>query len=62
MNPADRLAAQIGFLVEVDQLKEVLRQTITTQGRRAENSASSIKRSALYAGMIIETNMGLTSG
>ena len=39
MNHATRLAAQIEFLVEVDKLKEVQRQTITTKGRRAENSA-----------------------
>ena len=39
MNHAARLAAQIEFLVEVDKLKEVQRQTITTKGRRAENSA-----------------------
>lgn len=37
--PTDRLARQIEFLVEVDKLKEVLRRTITTTGRRPENSA-----------------------
>jgi putative hydrolase of HD superfamily len=36
---ADRLRQQIAFLVEVDKLKEVFRQTIVTQSRRAENSA-----------------------
>ncbi|MBI2515922.1 MAG: HD domain-containing protein [Opitutae bacterium] len=36
---ADRLARQIEFLVEVDKLKEVLRRTVVTQSRRAENSA-----------------------
>lgn len=37
--PADRLARQIEFLVEVDKLKEVLRRTVVTQSRRSENSA-----------------------
>ena len=54
MNPADRLAAQIGFLVEVDQLKEVLRQTITTQGRRAENSAEHSWHFALMVVILAE--------
>lgn len=36
---ADRLAAQIRFIIEVDKLKEVFRQTLVTQSRRAENSA-----------------------
>ncbi len=37
--PVDRLSRQIEFLVEVDKLKEVLRRTVVTQSRRAENSA-----------------------
>lgn len=36
---ADRLAAQIRFIIEVDKLKEIYRQTLVTQSRRAENSA-----------------------
>ena len=36
---ADRLAAQIRFIIEVDKLKEVYRQTLVTQSRRSENSA-----------------------
>jgi len=36
---AGRLARQIEFLVEADKLKEVLRLTVTTGSRRAENSA-----------------------
>jgi putative hydrolase of HD superfamily len=36
---ADRLAQQIAFLVEVDKLKEVFRQTRLTQSRRHENDA-----------------------
>ncbi|MFM1852054.1 MAG: hypothetical protein RIS54_1738 [Verrucomicrobiota bacterium] len=39
MDPAERLAAQMRFLIEVDKLKEVFRQTLVTQSRRSENSA-----------------------
>jgi putative hydrolase of HD superfamily len=34
-----RLEKQIGFILEVDKLKEVFRQTVCTQSRRAENDA-----------------------
>lgn len=34
-----RLAQQIRFIAEVDKLKEIFRQTINTQSRRAENDA-----------------------
>lgn len=36
---AERLRRQIAFIAEVDKLKEIFRQTIVTQSRRAENSA-----------------------
>ncbi len=36
---AERLRRQVAFIVEVDKLKEIFRQTILTQSRRAENSA-----------------------
>lgn len=36
---ASRLARQIEFIVEVDKLKEIFRQTINTQSRRPENDA-----------------------
>ena len=36
---ADRLHRQIEFIVEVDKLKEIFRQTVLTQSRRAENDA-----------------------
>src|SRR3954466_581031 len=36
---AARLARQIAFIAEVDKLKEIFRQTINTQSRRAENDA-----------------------
>lgn len=38
-SPAARLAPQIEFIVEVDQLKEIFRQTCNTRSRRAENDA-----------------------
>lgn len=34
-----RLARQIEFIVEVDRLKEIFRQTVNTHSRRAENDA-----------------------
>ena len=39
LSPAERLRRQIAFIVEVDKLKEIFRQTILTQSRRPENSA-----------------------
>lgn len=36
---AARLAQQIEFIAECDRLKEVFRQTVNTQSRRAENDA-----------------------
>jgi putative hydrolases of HD superfamily len=38
-SPAARLAQQIEFIAECDKLKEVFRQTLNTQSRRAENDA-----------------------
>jgi len=35
----ERLTAQVSFLLEVDKLKEVFRQTVCTQSRRPENDA-----------------------
>lgn len=34
-----RLARQVEFIVEMDRLKEIFRQTVLTQSRRAENDA-----------------------
>ena len=34
-----RIAQQVQFIAEVDKLKEIFRQTINTQSRRAENDA-----------------------
>lgn len=39
MSTQARLAHQIRFIVEVDKLKEVFRQTLLTQSRRQENDA-----------------------
>jgi len=39
LSPAERLRRQVAFIVETDKLKEIFRQTILTQSRRAENSA-----------------------
>lgn len=36
---SDRLECQMRFLIEADKLKEIFRQTILTQSRRAENDA-----------------------
>ena len=36
---ASRLARQVAFIAECDKLKEIFRQTINTQSRRAENDA-----------------------
>ena len=36
---ASRLVQQIKFIAEADKLKEIFRQTINTQSRRAENDA-----------------------
>ena len=38
-SPAARLSRQIEFIAECDKLKEILRQTLNTQSRRAENDA-----------------------
>jgi len=53
-SPAQRLAQQVEFLVEVDKLKEVLRRTVTTQSRRSENSAEHSWHFALMAVTLAE--------
>src|SRR5471032_1187457 len=35
----ERLEKQVQFIIEVDKLKEVFRQTVCTRSRRAENDA-----------------------
>lgn len=39
LTAAERLDRQMQFIIETDKLKEVFRQTLTTQSRRRENSA-----------------------
>ena len=39
MSTQARLAQQVRFIIEVDKLKEVFRQTLLTQSRRNENDA-----------------------
>ncbi len=39
LTPAERLARQVEFIVEMDKLKEIFRQTVLTQSHRAENDA-----------------------
>lgn len=51
---AERLRRQIEFIVEVDRLKEVFRQTILTQSRRAENSAEHSWHFALMVVVLAE--------
>lgn len=36
---SERLRRQVSFILEVDKLKEIFRQTLNTQSRRAENDA-----------------------
>lgn len=50
----DRLRRQIEFIVEVDKLKEVFRQTVVTQSRRAENSAEHSWHFALMVVVLAE--------
>ncbi|KXU35956.1 phosphohydrolase [Cephaloticoccus primus] len=39
LSPSARLARQMQFIIEADKLKEITRQTLLSQSRRAENSA-----------------------
>lgn len=50
----DRLARQIEFILEVDRLKEVLRQTRILEGGRRENSAEHSWHIALMAMVLQE--------
>lgn len=49
-----RLAQQIQFVVEIDKLKQVLRQTLLTDGSRRENSAEHSWHLALMAVVLLE--------
>ncbi len=56
MNPsaAERLRRQVEFIVEVDRLKEVFRQTVLINSRRAENSAEHSWHFALMVVVLAE--------
>ena len=49
-----RLAQQIQFVIEIDKLKQVLRQTLLTNGARRENSAEHSWHIALMAIVLAE--------
>ena len=51
---ADRAERQIRFILEVDALKRVLRQTLVTDGSRRENSAEHSWHLALMAPLLAE--------
>lgn len=50
----DRLARQLRFVVEIDRLKTVLRQTLLTDASRRENSAEHSWHLALMAALLAE--------
>ena len=50
----DRLVQQMQFVVEIDKLKQVLRQTLLTNGSRRENSAEHSWHIALMAIVLSE--------
>lgn len=49
-----RLSRQVEFLVEVDRLKEILRQTVLTSSRRRENDAEHSWHLCLCALVLLE--------
>ena len=50
----ERLERQVAFIVEIDKLKNVLRQTLLTDESRQENSAEHSWHLALMAGVLAE--------
>lgn len=54
MEAAERLARQIAFIVELDRLKRVLRQSLVTGDGRRENSAEHSWHLALMAATLAE--------
>lgn len=50
----DRLAQQIQFIIEIDKLKGILRQTLLMDGSRRENSAEHSWHLAMMAVLLIE--------
>lgn len=53
-DPANRIARQLHFVVEIDRLKAVLRQTRLTDGSRRENSAEHSWHLAVMALLLAE--------
>jgi putative hydrolases of HD superfamily len=50
----ERLSQQLQFVLEIDPLKQVLRQTLLTSGSRRENSAEHSWHIALMAPLLFE--------
>ena len=53
-NLSPRLAQQLQFIVEIDRLKNVLRQTLLTDGSRRENTAEHSWHLAVMASLLAE--------
>jgi putative hydrolase of HD superfamily len=51
---SDRLEKQLAFVMEIDALKGILRQTLIADGSRQENSAEHSWHLALMAGVLAE--------
>ncbi|MEN9934556.1 MAG: hypothetical protein RLZZ387_1135 [Chloroflexota bacterium] len=54
IDASPRLAQQLAFLVEIDRLKQVLRQTALVDGSRRENSAEHSWHIAVMAAVLAE--------
>ena len=51
---SDRLSQQLAFIIEIDKLKSILRQTLITDGSRRENSAEHSWHLAVMAPLLAE--------
>ncbi|WP_416676870.1 HD domain-containing protein [Egbenema bharatensis] len=51
---SDRLTQQLQFILEIDRLKQILRQTLLTDGSRRENSAEHSWHIAIMAIVLFE--------
>ena len=51
---SDRLQQQLDFLMEIDRLKSVNRQTLITDGTRRENTAEHSWHLAMFAMILAE--------
>lgn len=54
MNKMDRLEKQIGFLLEADKLKNIMRRSSVTDGSRRENSAEHSWHLCMFAAVLAE--------